>query len=154
MSEFKQSISDIYLQQCHGNISNLSEHRIYRLLCDNQKGLNNLREIKEKYIRFSITRLRLGSHNLMIERGRWQRPKVEFIDRICDECGVIEDEFHVLMICKRFDELRKQYFPLALYENPSMHSFIYYLNNANVSEIRRVGVFCYKMFNIYNTSCI
>ena len=154
LSEFKQRISDIYLQQCHETISNLSEHRIYRLLCDNQNGLNYLRDIKEKYIRVSITRIRLGSNNLMIERGRWQRPKVEFIDRICDDCQVIEDEFHVLLKCKRFSELRQQYLPYRLYDKPNMYSFIDFINNASANEIRLLGIFCYKMFDIYNKNYV
>ena len=86
----------------------------------------------------------------MIERGRWQRPKVEFINRICGDCKVIEDEFHVVLQCKRFTELRKKYLPYKLYENPSMHFFIHFLNNASTSELRSLGIFCHKMFHEYN----
>ena len=153
-SEFKQRISDMYLQQSNEAISSLSEHRIYRLLCDSQNGFNYLRDIKETYIRFSITRLRLGSHNLMLERGRWQRPKLNFADRTCDECDVIEDEFHVVCICRRFSEIRKQYLPSTLYEKPSMHSFIDFIINGSKNEIRLFGIFCHKMLSTYNTNFI
>ena len=124
------------------------------MLCDTQNGFNYLRDIKETYIRFSITRLRLGSHNLMLERGRWQRPKMKFIDRTCDECDVIEDEFHVVCICSRFSEIRKKYLPSTLYEKPSMHSFIDFIINGSKNEIRLFGIFCHKMLSTYNTNFI
>ena len=44
-----------------------------------------------------MTRLRLSSHKLMIERGRWLNilPK----DRLCTLCNKLEDEFHVICEC-------------------------------------------------------
>ena len=45
----------------------------------------------------SITKFRLGSHNLPIETGRWCRTPRE--DRLCVTCGVVGDENHVLYNC-------------------------------------------------------
>ena len=45
----------------------------------------------------SITKFRLGSHNLPIETGRWCRTLRE--DRLCNTCGVLGDENHVLYNC-------------------------------------------------------
>ncbi len=45
----------------------------------------------------SITRFRLGSHNLPIETGRWSRIKRE--DRLCRTCLVLGDEKHFLFKC-------------------------------------------------------
>ena len=45
----------------------------------------------------SITRFRLGSHNLPIETGRWSRIKRE--DRLCRVCSVLGDERHFLFDC-------------------------------------------------------
>ena len=45
----------------------------------------------------AITKFRLGSHNLKIETGRWQRiPRNE---RLCSTCGVIGDEWHMFYDC-------------------------------------------------------
>ena len=46
----------------------------------------------------SITRFRLGSHNLPIETGRWSRIKRE--DRLCKSCLVLGDEKHFLFHCE------------------------------------------------------
>ena len=45
----------------------------------------------------SITRFRLGSHNLPIETGRWSRMNRE--DRLCRNCSVLGDEKHFLFHC-------------------------------------------------------
>ena len=45
----------------------------------------------------SVTRFRLGSHNLPIETGRWSRIKRE--DRLCRTCLVLGDERHFLFNC-------------------------------------------------------
>ena len=44
-----------------------------------------------------ITRFRLGSHNLPIEKGRWSRLKRH--QRICTTCNTLGDEKHVIYDC-------------------------------------------------------
>ena len=57
-------------------------------------------------MRISTTRLRLGSHYLKIETGRWSR--LERHLRLCP-CGQVQDETHVLLSCPHSDNLRTQY---------------------------------------------
>ena len=47
--------------------------------------------------RIATTRLRLSSHNLAIERGRWLRKPQE--ERLCPTCHVIQHEQHALKDC-------------------------------------------------------
>jgi hypothetical protein len=56
----------------------------------------------------SIARFRLSSHNLNIELGRHKRPYVPPEDRICIKCelGQVEDEFHCLMYCSKWNDIR------------------------------------------------
>ena len=44
-----------------------------------------------------IVRFRLGSHSLPIEKGRWSR--LEAKDRLCNACGVVGDERHIIYNC-------------------------------------------------------
>ena len=60
-------------------------------------------------MRISTTRLRLGSHYLKIETGRWSR--LERHLRLCP-CGQVQDETHVLLSCPHSDNLRTQYHEL------------------------------------------
>ena len=106
--DFSQRLKDIFFQNNQGNLDQLSEHRLYKVLTP-EKGLQRyLSSVPEKFIREAIARLRLGSHNFMIERGRWQHPKIDFNARLCDDCGEIEDEFHVILVCPRFSQMRKK----------------------------------------------
>ena len=59
-----------------------------------------------EHVRIKITRLRLSSHNLKIETGRWSRlPKEE---RLCS-CGVIQTERHIIENCTLTERIRDKY---------------------------------------------
>ena len=61
----------------------------------------------EEYNRIAATRLRLGSHHLKIEQGRWSRTPVE--ERLCDCGSGIQDEKHVLLYYDKTMTLRTSY---------------------------------------------
>ena len=50
----------------------------------------------------NLARFRVSSHNLRIETGRHESPKLPAADRICHKCdsNEVEDEQHCLLICK------------------------------------------------------
>ena len=49
-----------------------------------------------------ITKFRLSSHKLNIERGRYSRPKVAREERICKFCNEVESESHVYYVLLYF----------------------------------------------------
>ena len=57
------------------------------------------------YLRTDFTRLRLSSHRLMIEKGRWSRTPRE--DRLCS-CGLIQDEHHIV-VCTLNEQIIKDF---------------------------------------------
>ena len=61
------------------------------------------------YVRTSFSRLRLQSHNLKVETGRWSRIPRE--ERRCDRCdaGAVQDEEHVLIVCSNAQHIRLRY---------------------------------------------
>ncbi len=62
----------------------------------------------QEYQRISFTRLRLSSHKLRIETGRWQRLQRQ--DRVCDcSLGSVQDELHVLTQCGHCSAIRLLY---------------------------------------------
>lgn len=66
--------------------------------------------------RASLTRLRISSHNLYIERGRYETPLVPREDRWCTYCyqnsgyKPVESESHVLLFCPLYKSLKKRIF--------------------------------------------
>ena len=46
-------------------------------------------------------------HNYMIETGRWHRPhSIPYDERKCIVCDTIEDEFHFILECSRYADIR------------------------------------------------
>ena len=154
LSIFENRIKDIFVQNNNASLVNLSEHRLYRYLGHSHELAKYLVLIKEKYIRIALTKLRLGSHNLMVERGRWTRPITDFNQRLCSECLEIEDEYHVVLRCRRFAILRKKYIPNSLVQKPSMFEFIKLINTEDENKLRKLGIFCHKAFNEYNNEVL
>lgn len=150
LNMFEQRVKDIYLQNNHDAMTNLSDHRLYKYLTHKNEISGYLINIKEKYIRNALSKLRLGSHNLMVERGRWQTPIIDFTNRICTECQEIEDEYHFVLKCKRYTNLRKQYIPKTLIDKPNMFELIKLVDSKDVNVLRKFGIFCHKAFSEYN----
>ena len=65
----------------------------------------------DKKLRSSYTKFRLNSHKLLVERGRWMKPKLQYEMRKCTLCDSedIEDEYHVTLVCQQFKDLRTKY---------------------------------------------
>ena len=152
VSEFTKRTQDMFLQTCHGNIDKVSDNRLYKCLHSPSEGSRYLSEIKHKYIRTAISKLRLGSHNFLIERGKWQCPKLDVSSRKCEICHVIEDEYHIMLECKRFVDLRNRYLPKLIIRRPSMYTFLNFLNTVEGKNLQSFGIFCYKVLTEYNNS--
>jgi hypothetical protein len=60
--------------------------------------------------RKALTRFRVSSHNLAIERLRWNSAHIPAEQRLCNVCGTVEDELHAFMLCSRYSEARSQLF--------------------------------------------
>ncbi len=58
--------------------------------------------------RKALTRFRISAHRLAIERGRYTVPLTPAENRICTYCPnqEVEDEYHFLMSCSYYQELR------------------------------------------------
>jgi hypothetical protein len=58
--------------------------------------------------RSNFCKLRVSAHNLAIETGRHITPRVPPENRICTKCDLneTEDEYHFIMNCKAYDNLR------------------------------------------------
>ena len=91
---FTQRLNDNFIQKWNENINNSTRAKTYKLFCDFgfKSYLNN---VNIRKYRFALTRLRVSSHRLDIETGRWHKPnKIPRNDRKCQLCNSLEDEFH------------------------------------------------------------
>ena len=127
LNVFKVRLTDTFWQENSSNINELSTNRLYRHL--DSGSFTYLYKFQNDFIRIALTKLRLGSHFFMVERGRWKN--LDYVDRICFQCNEIEDEYHILICCSKYEELRKKYLPKYLYNKPSMFKFVEFLNGQN-----------------------
>ena len=73
-----------------------------------------------EHYRIAFTRLRLGSHRLKVETGRWSRIPRE--RRLCP-CGQIQDESHALLNCSQLSHLRQEFCNLDFNSLATLMSF-------------------------------
>ena len=61
---------------------------------------------RERPMRRTLVKLRIGCHNLRVETGRYDKTPLE--ERICPLCtgNEIEDETHLLLDCQRYSSMR------------------------------------------------
>ena len=87
-----------------------SKLRTYSLFKNQFEMEKYLLHVKDKNVRSCFTKLRISSHKLMIETGRYNRPrKIPVNERYCNYCknNNIEDEIHFVLTCKLFETERE-----------------------------------------------
>ena len=100
-------------QKCmhdHTSAVHSNKLRTYKTFKTDHKKENYLNTIKDRNIRSSVSKFRLSSHNLMIEKGR--HAKIDISLRICKKCSSneIEDESHAMLICDKYSRERTELF--------------------------------------------
>ena len=99
----------------------LTLYKNYKLSFDFKHYLN----ILPNKLRVAISRLRLSSHQLCIETGRYSQNRVDRAQRICTLCkkSDIEDEYHFVLVCPVYSILRQKYIRPYYYNRPSVYKF-------------------------------
>lgn len=110
ISLFLQRLKDQYLQRWFEKIylsSKLTTYRGFKTTYDHEFYLNFI--INRKYRR-TIAQFRVSAHDLEIERGWYSGvPRNDSICRLCRR--TIEDEFHFVLICITYKDLRQKHLP-------------------------------------------
>ena len=79
--------------------------------------------ITEKKHKIGLTRFRLYSHELHIERGRYEN--VPRDERFCKCCNRLEteSEYHFLLVCPLYTELRRTFYKPFVCHWPNLNKF-------------------------------
>ena len=151
---FEQRSMDMYMQSCHEDIQLSSRCRLYKELKDNHEMEPYLQRNINRALRITLTKLRLSSHKLLVERGRWLKPKIEYGNRLCTLCSKIDiqDEYHVLMVCPHYTILRKKYIKAYYYERLSMYKFIQLMKSDNKRDQFRLIVYANLLIKAFNNT--
>ena len=95
----------IFQEALFEDLQNSSKLKTLSILKDDLACKNYLLSVSNIANRTALTKFRLSNHNLMIEKGRYEN--MQLCDRSCPFCpDQIEDEFHFLVKCPIYTELR------------------------------------------------
>jgi len=147
----KQRLCDQFVQTWQGRLEQSSRARFYNNISSFklQPYLYTLNISKYRYV---MSKLRMASHRLHIETGRWSKPRTTPLnERTWTNCNVIEDEFHFVLEDKLFTEIRNRYIPIFSRKHPSVYTLMTLINNENKNIIRNLAVFIQEAFELRNS---
>ena len=96
-----------------------------------------------------LSKIRMSSHRLEIEAGMWDRPQsIPLNERKCRVCNVLEDEFHFILECSLFKELRKRFIKRYFSLRPNVPKFVELMTSENVKVIKDLAMYVYESLKI------
>ena len=101
-------------------------------------------------VKIALAKFRICNHELYIEKGRHNN--VPCNERFCKLCVsinsfCIEDEYHVLLECPFYKELRNLYIDLR-HLPVNMYTFTTIMSSEDANTICRLGLFIANMFKV------
>jgi hypothetical protein len=139
LSLFKSRIRDQFIQDWNHTINTSPKLHYYCKFKQFFEFEDYLVSISNETTRKSLTRFRLSSHNLEIEQGRFNG--IDRQNRLCKLCNqnVIESEYHFLLCCNKYDDLRRQY--LGNIPWPNVHKFKQLMSTKNKFKLFKIAKF-------------
>ena len=138
----KQRIFDNYYQSWYSEINNSSRLSMYSRYKHEFQFESYLDTIDKKF-RIALTKFRLSSHNLAIERGRIEGRSRD--ERICRYGNLqkIESEYHFLLVCPIYMTLRRKYFNNYFCQWPTLNKFDSLMSKRSNSAILNLSKYLY-----------
>ena len=108
-----------------------------------------LTDITNPRHRRAMTKLRLASHSLEIERGRYsQVAPEERLCKFCEQRGLrsVEDEKHFLLVCPMSKELRDNFLPSEILNNHHLNDDEKFTQIMTTSDLKNTAKFIFLSF--------
>ena len=151
ISAVTQRIYDQYLQQHFGVIQASSKLDSYLLFKNDFLFEHYLACVSNSKHRHALCKLRCSDHTLAIEVGR--RHGIPRKERICTKCNmnVIEDEYHFVLVCPLYRQLRLEILPKYYRRWPTKNKFIRLLTSTSIVLLNKLAKFVYIAFDLCQT---
>ena len=151
ISTLKLRVRDQYVTEWNQKVSISSSLQLYKEIkftIDICSYLDKLTNIK---YRKAISKIRLSSHNLNIEIGRHRQ--IERNDRKCPFCELneLEDEYHFILICPQYFDLRIRYIKKYYYTRPSMLKLVQLFQKDNLTHLKNFARYVIEAFKHRNS---
>ena len=145
--EFMQRVKDISCQNWCSDVVNSCKLRTYyqfKSMLEPEKYLSCL-SLRKHIV--SLSKFRCSNHDLAVESGRYKN--IDVSDRICELCNLngiiaIEDEYHFLLICPSYKNLRNNLIPIVFRQYPTFEKFIQLMKTDSVLMMKNIAIFINK----------
>ena len=154
LAVLKTRLIDTFLTEARAGIRNSSSLSLFKELDNNTEIAPYLKLLFNEKYRTALAKIRLSSHLLAIETGRHNGILRE--NRKCTFCDLndIEDEYHFIIICPLYRDIRKDYIPNYYVKKPSMDKFITLLKCTSVKRLKNLATFVIKATKLRNLAII
>mgnify|MGYP000049943289 CR=1 FL=1 len=141
-----QHIYDQYIQCWFHTILNATKLDTYCLFKTNFVFEPYIDLIDNRLHRIAFTRIRLSSHRLAIEEGRFRN--IERNNRICRCCtmNVIENEYHFVLVCPFYRSIRSELLPRYFCSWPTIYKFKTLFQSRQAGLIKKLATFVYLSY--------
>ena len=142
----KQKLRDQHLQNWHSLVEMSSSGKNYKLFKEEFEQSKYFRYLPSRYCK-TMMRFRTRNTKLPVEIGRWNGTPLG--ERTCTLCHAdVGDEYHYILSCKFFKEIRSKFIPQSYFVRPNTQKFKNLMNSENADELRKL---C-QLINIVNAS--
>ena len=147
---FKQRLIDEFTQKWISDMANNSVLDLYKYVKTEFGYANYLDHVRNKSLRHEITKIRVSSHTLRIQTGRYGRNRLERNERLCMYCDsrLIDDEYNFICECPTLDYIRAKYIKDYYRTRPNAYKLCQLLSTQNKVDINNLGKFIKDAFLI------
>ena len=148
-SAFVQRLKDQFLQKWAFDINCNRKLVLYKDFKQNFCFERYLDLVTIRKFRHSLAQIRTRHHDLEIERGRYRNiPRNQRLCRIC--LDTVEDEYHFILRCNGYNDIRNTYLPYKFYNPPSLHKFNLLMSSQSANIIQSLALFIFHAFKKRN----
>ena len=144
---FKQRVIDTFKQSWLNDIANSRSLILYKNFKQTFEFEYYLNVLPSK-LRIALSRLRLSSHQLQIETGRYAQNRIDRTLHLCSLCekSDIEDEYHFVLVCSVYSQIRQKYIRPFYYIRPSVYKFTMLMQTKHTATLKKIGKYVYESF--------
>ena len=135
----KERLLDVYKQQCYNRITATAKGNLFKHLINEFRLQTYLTQpLDFRYLK-EIAKIRMSAHKLNIELGRYNN--IERSERICILCDAkeIEDEYHFIIQCPRYSNLRNAHIKQYYHRRPNVLKLVQLLSTTSIKELSNLG---------------
>ena len=142
ITEFVKRLKDQCIQNWYTDVNTNRKLILYKDFKMNFCHEYYLDVLKIRKFRHALAQIRTGHHPLEIESGRYIKTARE--RRLCKLCMLdTEYEYHFVLKCDRYTDLRNIYLPNKYYMNPNLHKFNMLFSSRSEDVLLSLAKFIY-----------